>query len=346
MQIHPFGNLPTGEPVHAITLETKNGASLRLITLGGIVTSLCVADSKGQIADVVLGFDNLGDYLTPHPYFGAIAGRVAGRIPGGKFTLNGKSYQLAQNDGPNHLHGGLRGLDKRIWKATPVTRPDGADSVCLVYRSPDGEEGYPGTVDFAVTYTLTEDPVFIIESKASSDRVTPVSLTHHSYFNLAREGNGDIHNHELTLFSDQVFAVDEFLTPLDRVESVGGRPCDFTSPRRLSDVIPQLFQNHGDLYLLKHPSAGCMVPAAKLADPVSGRILTVSTTESCLQLYTGASLDGTLTGKSGRPYQRHAGVCLECESFPAGVNSPEFGNILVEPNRPMRHLTHYAFSAH
>lgn len=345
MQSRPYGKLPTGEAIEAITLKNGNGASLSALTLGGIVTSLCVPDRNGQIADVVLGFDRLEPYLAPHPYFGAIVGRVAGRIPGARFTLGGKTYQLAQNDGPNHLHGGLQGLDKRVWKATPVKRSDGADSIRLTYHSHDGEEGYPGAVDFIVTYTLTADNTFIIESEAASDRVTPVSLTHHSYFNLAGEGSRDINNHELTVFCDQTIAVDELMTPLGRLESVTGQAADFTSPRRLGDAIPNLFGNHGDLYLLKRPANHALIPAAKLTDPSSGRTLSVSTTESCLQMYTGASLDGSLTGKSGRPYLRHAGICLECQGYSGALDFPEFGSILIEPGKPMRHITHYAFSA-
>ncbi len=345
MQSHPYGKLPTGEAVEAITLENGTGASLCVLTLGGIVTSLCVPGRNGEIADVVLGFDRLEPYLAPHPYFGAIVGRVAGRIPGACFTLDGKTYQLAQNDGPNHLHGGLRGLDKRIWNATPVKRSDGADSIRLAYHSPDGEEGYPRTVDFTVTYTLTADNIFIIESEAASDRVTPVSLTHHSYFNLAGEGNGNINNHELTVFCNQTIAVDEFLTPLGRLESVAGCATDFTSPRRLGDVIPHLFQNHGDVYLLKRPAHAVLVPAARLMDPSSGRILTVSTMEFCLQIYTGTFLDGSLIGKSGLPYGPYAGICLECQGYPGALDFPEFGSILVEPGKPMRRVTQYAFSA-
>lgn len=345
MQTHPYGKLPTGEPVEIITLENAGGASLRFITLGGIVTNLCVPDRAGRLADIVLGFDRLEPYLAPHPYFGAITGRVAGRIPDARFTLNGKTYRLVQNDGPNHLHGGLRALDKRIWSATPVKRSDGADSVRLTYRSPDGEEGYPGTVDFSVTYTLTGENVFIIETEAVADQVTPVCLTNHSYFNLAGEGNGDINNHELTVFSDKTIAADEFLTPLGRVESVHSRAADFTSSRRLGDVIPRLFKNHGDFYLLKQTANEALVPAARLADPSSGRVLTVSTTESCLQMYTSVALDGSLTGKSGRSYGPHAAICLECQGYPGAMDFPDLPGILVEPGKPMRHATHYAFSA-
>lgn len=328
--------------MESYTLQGRDGASLSAITFGGIVTSLCVPDRDGRLADVVLGFDRLEPYLAGHPYFGAIVGRVAGRIPAGRFTLDGKVYPLAKNEGANHLHGGLRGLDKRIWKAEPVKRVDGADALRLTYRSPDGEEGYPGAVDFSLTYTLTPDNIFIIESEASSDRLTPVSLTHHSYFNLAGEGSGDIFNHELTIFADQAFLVDEQLTPLGRVESIAGSGRDFSSPRRLGEAIPHLFDRHGDCYPL--PGGDTLYLAAFLSEPFSGRTLTVSTTEFCLQTYTGSKLDGSLIGKSGQPYLPHSGFCLECEGYPAGVDHPEFGNLLVEPNRPQRRVTHYAFS--
>jgi aldose 1-epimerase len=189
---------------------------------------------------------------------------------------------------------------------------------------------------------LTRDHVFIFETEARADRPTPVSLTHHSYFNLAGEGSGDIRGHELEVFSDRVFAVDECMTPLDRTEPVAGRGCDFTAPRRLGEAIPHLFQHHGDLYHL--PGSGKMIRAARLHEPNSGRMLEVSTNEHCLQLYTGAALDGSLTGKAGQPYARHAGLCLECEGYPGGVDRPEFGNILAQPDQPLRRVTRYAFS--
>ena len=185
MKSRPFGKLPTGESVDSHTLFGGLGASVEIITFGGIVTSLSVPDRAGRLADVVLGFARLEPYLAGHPYFGAIVGRVAGRIPGGRFPLEGKTYELAKNDGPNHLHGGALGLDKRIWDASPIERPDGADSLRLTYHSPDGEEGYPGAADFCVCYTFTRDNALIIESEVTSDRLTPVSLAHHSYFNLS-----------------------------------------------------------------------------------------------------------------------------------------------------------------
>ncbi|MFZ4774789.1 MAG: aldose epimerase family protein [Terrimicrobiaceae bacterium] len=342
MQKRIFGELPTGEPVEAFTLTGSDGASLDFITYGGIVTSIKMPDREGRIADVALGFDHLEPYLAGHPFFGAITGRVAGRIPGGRFTLEGKTYELVKNDGPNHLHGGLRGLDKRIWSAERMERADGADSVRLSYHSPDGEEGYPGNAFFCLDYTLTQDNVFIIESEATSDRLTPVSLTHHSYFNLGGEGSGDIFHHELTVYSDGLFLVDELMTPLGKVMPVAGSPGDFSSPRRLGDAIPDLFAKHGDCYTL--PGGDSLHLAARLDDPVSGRALSVSTNECCLQIYTAAYLECPHPGKSGHPYPPFAGVCVECEGYPAGVDFPEFGNILVGPGETQRRVTRYAFS--
>jgi aldose 1-epimerase len=335
---------PSGEIVETFTLAGAAGASLEFLTYGGIVRSIKMPDRDGCLADIVLGFDSLEPYLAGHPYFGAIAGRVAGRIPGGRFTLEGKIYELVKNDGPNHLHGGLRGLDKRIWKAEPNERADGADSVRLTYVSLDGEEGYPGTVDFSVTYTLTHDNVFIIESEVTSDRTTPVSLTHHSYFNLAGEGSGDIFDHELTIFSDRVFLVDEQLTPLGRATPVVGTASDFLAPRGLGEAIPHLFQRHGDCYVL--PGGGELYPAARVLHPASGRTLSVSTNEHCLQFYTSAYLDCPSIGKSGHPYLPFAGLCLECEGYPAGVDFPEFGSIFIQPGIPQRRTTCYAFSTY
>lgn len=342
MQIRPFGQLPTGEPVEAIALAGGRGASLEALTYGGIVRSIRMPDRDGRLADVVLGFDRLDPYLGPHPFFGAITGRVAGRIPGGRFTIDGETFELVKNDGPNHLHGGLRGLDKRIWKAEPISRPDGADSVRLTYLSPDGEEGYPGAAFFCLEYTLTQDNVFLIESEVTCDRPTPISLTHHGYFNLAGDGSGDIFGHELTIFSDRTFLVDERMTPLGRTERVAGSPRDFSSPRRLGDAIPHLFERHGDCYAL--PGGDRLHLAARLCEPGSGRTLEVSTNEYCLQIYTAAKLECEALGKSGRPYRPFDGLCLECEGYPAGVDFPEFGSIVVTPGHPQRRATRYAFS--
>jgi len=346
----PFGTLSTGEQVSAFTLAGEGGLSLQVITYGGIVTHLRAPDRKGSLDDVVLGFDHLAAYVAGHPYFGAITGRIAGRVTGARFTLEGRTYDLACNNPPNHLHGGLVGFDKRIWTAHPVTRPDGAPSLRLTYHSPDGEEGYPGAIDVAVTYTVTRDNAFIIESEAVADRATPFGLTHHGYFNLAGESTGSIADHELQIHADEIVAMDENNTLLGQCVAVAGQPNDFNHPRRLGDAVPHLYLQHGDLYLIRRmESAGQphgLIPVARVVEPRTGRVLTVSTTERFLQFYTGVSLDGTLTGKSNRPYRSHAGFCLECEGYADGANNAAFGDILLRPGQPTRHTTVYTFSTY
>jgi aldose 1-epimerase len=342
-----FGRLPDGESVEAWTLTGSAGFEMEVITYGGIVTRLLAPDREGRLADVVLGFNDLDSYLAGHPYFGAITGRVAGRTTDARFTFERKTYELARNDPPNHLHGGVQGFDKRVWTAKPVDPLSGGCSLRLSYRSPDGEEGYPGRVDISVIYTVTSDNVFVIETEAVTDQPTPFTLTHHSYFNLAGEASGSIADHELQIRSDRSVEVDEHMTLLGRYESVIGQGNDFRQPHRLGDAIPLLFQNHGDLYLI-HKSgtenSDKIQTAARLVDPRSGRVLTVETTDAYLQLYTGVFLDGSLTGKSGAPYGRHAGVCLECHGYPDGANARGFADNILLPNYPQRHTTAYAFS--
>jgi len=346
----PFGSLPSGEVVEAYILRGSGGLELEAITYGGIVTRLLAPDRQGRRADVVLGLPDLGSYLAGHPYFGAITGRVAGRIGGARYILDGIAHPLVANDPPNHLHGGARGFDKRLWTARPASRDDGAPSVRFTYRSPDGEEGHPGTVDVAVTYTVTAGNGFLIESEAATDRATPFNLTHHSYFNLAGEGSGSIEEQEIQIAADTFVACDPLMTLLGKLVPVSGTASDFRQARRLGDAIPFLFQNHGDLYALRPPFAESGSPlspparAACLTDPASGRRLEVHTTEAFLQLYTGAALDGSLTGKSGAPYARHAGLCLECQDYPDGVNHPTWENGVLHPGQIRRQATLYTFS--
>jgi aldose 1-epimerase len=336
----PFGSLPTGEPAELYQLTNSSGASVSVLTLGGIVSALRVPDRHGVLGDVVLGFDTLAPYLAPHPYFGAIVGRVAGRITAAAFTLDGAAYPLACNDPPNHLHGGTRGFDKHLWTASPISHFDGSDSLRLSRVSSDGEEGYPGNVSVAVTYTLTNDNHLVVETEASTDRATPFSLTHHSYFNLGGEASGAVGNQSLQIHADAYAPTDVHMTLSGRREPVTAAN-DFRLPREVANAIPGLHQEHGDLYFL---SGNGLRPAAVLSDPASGRRLTVSTTEDCLQFYSGRSLDGTLTGKSGRTYGPHSGVCLECHAYPDAANSPTLGDIILRPGHPLRQTTVYAFS--
>ncbi|MGD0347050.1 MAG: aldose epimerase family protein [Terracidiphilus sp.] len=338
-----FGVLPAGQTVEAWTLTGRGGLVLEAITYGGIVTRLLAPGRDGIAADVVLGFNDLDSYLDGHPYFGAITGRVAGRISNAAFTLDGHTYQLARNDPPNHLHGGVVGFDKRLWSAAPVDREDGAPSLRLTYLSPDGEEGYPGNVQVAVTYTVTNHNVFLIETEAVSDRITPLSLTHHSYFNLAGESSGSIADHRLEIFASEFVPADEYMTLTGRLESTSRHGNDIQTPRRIGDMIGHLFQGHGDLYALPKPGSEMRL-AARLEDPASGRVMTVSTTENYLQLYTGSHLNGALKGKSGVAYAPHAGICLECEGYPDASNAARRADILLHPGQTQRHATAYGFS--
>jgi len=332
------GRTKAGEAVHACDLGTARGMTATVLTYGGIVQSLRVPDARGALADVVLGFSELEPYLAGHPYFGAITGRVAGRITGGRFTVDGRGYVLACNDGGNHLHGGVTGLDKRVWRA------DGEDgALVLRYRSPDGEEGYPGTADLTVRYRLTEANELVIDTEVTVDRPTPVSLTNHSFFNLAGEGEGTIEDHVLTIAAGEYVPTDAQFTLADRREPVDGQANDLRSPRRLGDVIPRLHGQHGDYYLLP-ASGGALRRVAQVAEPRSGRIMDVSTDEDGLQFYTGRFLDGSCIGKSGRAYPRFGGFCLECEGYPNGADHPGLGAILVRPGAPHRRRTVYAFS--
>lgn len=338
-----FGTMPDGREIEEFHLENSSGLSADIITYGGIITRLNVPDRDGTFADIVLGFDNLPQYLAGHPYFGCIAGRVAGRLTHGKFLLDGRPYSLAINNPPNHLHGGLIGFDKRVWK--PEVTDQGEESrLSLTYFSPDGEEGYPGNATVRVTYSLTDQNEFIVDYKATADRPTPLNLTSHSYFNLAGEGNGPVENHQLQIFADEYAPTDEDMTHLDVRKPVAGAGNDFTLTRQLGDVIPTLWKQHGDNYFVRR-SQNQLSSIARLADPQSGRTMEISSTAPCVQLYTGVSLDGSLVGKSGRPYARYGGLCLECQGYPNGVSVPALGDIVLRPGQTYRQTTAHKFSA-
>jgi len=328
------------------TLHGRDGIDVDVMTYGGIVSRLLVPGIGGRKTDVVLGFNDLESYLAGHPYFGAIIGRVAGRITGAGFSLEGKSWKLAENDPPNHLHGGVQGFDKKLWKASPVSRSDDSPSLRMTRCSPDGEEGYPGTVYISVTYTVVDSYSLLIETEANTDKPTPFSLAHHSYFNLAGEDSGSIAKHELQIYSDQFVPTNDQMTLLGYAESVTGQTNDFRQLRRLGDTIPLLFQNRGDLYVIRRKALGksdrAVTHAACLVHEDS--VLNVFTTETHLQLYTAAYLDGSHIGKSGNPYPRYAGVCLECHGYPDGANAPQCGDIILRPGHPQRHTTAYTFS--
>lgn len=342
-----FGFLPSGESVSAWTLTGHAGLQIEVLAYGGIVSRLLAPDRDGRVADVVLGYNDLNSYLKCEAYFGAIAGRVAGRISGGRFSIDGAEYRVAVNDPPNHLHGGVRGFNRRLWTGTPLASTGDEVSLRLARTSSCGEEGYPGTVQVTVTYTITAENIFRIATEGTTDSPTPFSLTHHSYFNLAGEGTSSVAGHNLQIFADCIVPTDPHMALLGRLEPVHAGN-DFREPRALGAAIPQLYQNHGDLYQLRSVVEGegtrSLVAAARLTEPASGRVLDVFTTNQYLQLYTGTSLDSSMLGKSGKPYKAHAGLCLECEGYPDGINVQQLGSILIEPGKPYRQVTEYAFS--
>jgi aldose 1-epimerase len=345
VQKSAFGKTADGTPIEVYTLTNGKGMTARVMTYGATLTELDVPDKTGKSADVVLGFDDLKGYLAGHPYFGATVGRVANRIAKAKFTLDGKEYKLAANNGPNSLHGGARGFDKVVWKANIVeTSPN--PSVRFTYRSPDGEEGYPGNLDVAVTYTLTADNALRLTYEATTDKATPVNLTNHSYFNLAGPASGTILDHELTIDADKHTPGDATLIPTGKIEPVKGTPLDFTTATPIGKRIGELKGEPGgyDHNYVLNPHKG-LARAAVVRDPKSGRVMEVLTTEPGLQFYTGNFLDGTLKGKGGTVYKKNQAFCLETQHFPDSVNHPEFPSTILTPGKTYKHETVYRFSA-
>lgn len=343
-----FGKLGDGTPVDIYTL-TNGGITAKITNYGGIVTELHVPDKAGKTADVVLGFDTLEGYLAGHPYFGTITGRYANRIAAGKFTLDGKTYTLAVNNGPNSLHGGLKGFDKQIWKAEELKNADGP-ALKLTRRSPDGEEGYPGNLDVTVIYTLTADGALKIDYAAVTDKPTVLNLTNHSYFNLAGAAAGKILDHELTIAADQVTAVDDNLIPTGVLAPVAGTPLDFDAPAAIGARIAQIPGEPGGYdhnYVIRNYKPGTKTPVftARVKDPKSGRVMTVLTTEPGVQLYTANFLDGTLKGKAGVVYDKNRAFCLETQHWPDSPNHASFPSTRLNPGETYSQTTIYKFSA-
>ncbi|MBX7118526.1 MAG: galactose mutarotase [Gemmatimonadaceae bacterium] len=341
-----FGRMPDGQPVDRITLEAPDGVSLSAITYGATITALTVPDRDGRPGDVVLGHDTLDGYLHASPYFGAVVGRYAGRIAHARFTLDGREHRLAANDGPHTLHGGRRGFDKVLWTAE-AARTDTEARVTFTYRSPDGEEGFPGTLDVRVTYTLDTAGRIGIAYEAVTDRATPVNLTQHTYFNLA--GAGDILGHELTIPATRFVPVDATIIPTGALRPVAGTPFDFTAAHavgaRIDAADPQLRAAGGydHAWALEAPGDERAI-AARVRDPGSGRTLEVRTTAPALQFYAGNFLDGSITGKRGQRYGRRAGLCLETQQFADGPNQPAFPSCILRPGERWRSRTWWTFA--
>lgn len=340
-----FGKTNDGQSV-ALFVLTNGRLTAKVMTYGAILTELHAPDREGRSADVVLGFDTLEGYLGQHPYFGATVGRFANRIGGGAFTLDGQTYTLAKNNGPNTLHGGLKGFDKVVWKAEPSTGADGP-AIRLTYLSPDGEEGFPGNLNVAVTYTLTDKDALRIDYEATTDKATPINLTNHSYFNLAGAASGAILDHELQLAADRYTPSDANLLPTGELAPVAGTPFDFTKATAIGARIQQIKAEpvgYDNNYVLR---GGDNPPAlaARVRDPKSGRIIEMYTTEPGVQFYTGNFLDGSIRGKGGVAYKQHQAFCLEAQHFPDSVHHANFPSCILRPGQTYRQTTIYKLSA-
>ena len=339
VESRPFGNLPDGSPVTEFTLQNANGLICRVLNYGTIITELHVPDRNGKLGDVALGFDNLPQYLAGHPYFGCTVGRFANRIAGGRFTLDGKEYKVAVNNGPNHLHGGIKGFDKVVWGSMPQS---GAE-VLFTHTSPDGDEGYPGTLQVRVRVSLSDANELRLAYDAVCDKPTPLNLTNHSYFNLATRGT--VLAHELMIPARRFTPVDQHCIPTGELRSVLGTPMDFTTATPLGARFSELGNTpvgYDNNFVLEND--GALTLAAQVYEPTSGRVMDTLTTEPGVQLYTANYMDGTLKGKRGIVYTQHSGLCLETQHYPDSVNKPQFPSTILRPGQTYHQTTIYNFS--
>ncbi|MBZ9639011.1 aldose epimerase family protein [Streptomyces sp. PSKA30] len=344
-----FGKLADGTKIYSWSLE-NGGTRLKVLSYGGIVQSLEIPDRRGRYTNVSLGFDNIEDYVSSSPYFGALIGRYGNRIAKGRFTLDGKAYQLSVNDGDNSLHGGAQGFDKRVWDIEPFTK--GSDvGLYLYYTSVDGEMGYPGTLRSKVTYTLTRHGDWRIDYEATTDKATVVNLTSHVYWNLAGESSGTIYDHELSIAAARYTPVDSGLIPTGELAKVAGTPFDFRRTKTVGEDIrvahQQLLYGKGldHNWVLDKGSTARPEHIATLRDPSSGRTLKIATTEPGLQFYSGNFLDGSLVGTGGTVYRQGDGLCLETQHYPDSPNHPSFPSTVLRPGQTYRSTTVHSFSA-
>ncbi|TAL74200.1 MAG: galactose mutarotase [Rhodanobacter sp.] len=345
-----FGTLPNGNKVEVVTLDDGHGFTARVISLGASLQSLMLPDRHGKLADVVLAYPNLNDYLAKPQYFGATVGRFANRIAKGRFTLDGKSYQLTLNDGPNSLHGGTKGFDKVVWQVVKVVKAP-EPSVTLRYVSPDGDQGYPGTLTATATYTLKAGHELDIDYRATTDKPTIVNLSNHTYWNLGGEGSGSIYDDILTIPADSITPVDDTLIPTGEFRAVAGTAYDFRHGKPIGRDIrdgrePQLLRGHGyDMnWVISRTEAPAPRLVAKVEDPHSGRVLTLHSAQPGLQFYSGNFLDGTSVGKSGRIYRQGDAFVLEPQRFPDTPNHPDFGSARLAPGQTYHNHIVYRFS--
>jgi len=338
-----FGKTNQGQEVFLFTLRNDNDMTVKIMTYGGIITSLQIPDKNGKFDDVVLGFNSLAEYQAPNPWFGALVGRYGNRIAKGKFVLNGKEYHLAINNGANHLHGGNTGFNKVVWDAQKINHPDEV-GLQLTYLSKDGEEGYPGNLTTVVKYLINNQNELVIQYEATTDQPTFINLTQHSYFNLAGESSGDVLGHEVMINADHFTAVTDDLIPTGELRVVKASPMDFTRPKTIGTQIAGVEGGYDHNYVLnkKNDELSLM---AWVREPRSGRIMEVMTTEPGVQFYVGNNLDGTIRNKVGRTYQQYAGFCLEAQHFPDSPNQPDFPSTLLKPGETYRQVTIYKFLA-
>lgn len=348
-----FGKTTASTPVAVdlYTLTNANGAVAKITNYGGIIVSLSVPDKNGQMADVALGYDKLASYLEDTPYFGALIGRYGNRIAGGKFTLEGKEYQVTANEQPknNCLHGGKIGFDKVVWQAEPKMTAEGP-SLELSYVSKDGEEGFPGTLTVKAVYTWTNENALRLEFTATTDKPTVINLTNHCYFNLAGAGNGTVLKHRVMIKSDKITPVDASLIPTGKYMEVKGTPFDFTTPHAIGERIDaddeqiKLGGGYDHCWVINQKAAGELGVQARVVEPKSGRVLEVLSTEPGLQFYTGNFLNGTNIGKGGIPYQKRFAFCMEPEHYPDSPNKPQFPSTELKPGETYKHTMIYKFS--
>ena len=342
-----FGVMPDGTPVKLFTLTNAAGMEVRAITYGIILVSIKVPDRQGRLDDIVIGHENLDGYLTKSRYFGAVVGRYGNRIAGGQVVIDGQTYNLTLNNGPNHLHGGVKGFDKTVWSAEIVNDPRGA-SVVFTHTSPDGHEGYPGTLAARVAYTVTDTNELIVEYSATTDKPTIVNMTQHSYFNLAGDGSGDILGHRLTLHADRYTPVDANQIPTGELAPVEGTPFDFRRETPIGERIdadhPQLKLSSGydHNWVLSRSGAG-LAPAARVVDPKTGRTMDITTTEPGIQFYSANKLDGSMVGKGGHVYGSRTGFCVETQHFPDSPNKPNFPSTVLRPGEHYKSTTVFKF---
>jgi len=338
-----FGTTADGTPVDRYTLRNRQGLTARLITYGATLTELRVPDRQAKLGDVVLGFDSLAPYEGSHPYFGCVVGRVAFRTAEGKFTLDGHAYQLTLNAGAHHIHGGTKGFNRAVWKAVPVDSAD-APAVEFRHQSPDGDQGYPGTLEVTVRYTLTPHNELRIDYAATTDRPTVVNLTQHSYFNLAGAGAGDVLGHVVQIDADRYAAVDDRFISTGQLPAVEGTPLDFRRPTAIGARRDKA-DGYDLCYLHNHPD-GALARVATVSEPATGRTMEVLTTEPALIFYTGNALDGTIRGKGSVVYGKQTGFCMETGRPPDAMNHAGFPGVVVRPGQPYRHTCVYRFSVH